>query len=117
TKIENVMKALFTAIIIFCSLIARPQGVWTKKTDFEGTARYGAVSFSIGTKGYIVAGRDAVTKKDVWEYDSETNQWTQKADFGGAARYQAAAFTISGKGYVGTGASGSIFPYTPLYND
>ena len=29
---------------------------WTQKADFGGTARYGAVGFSIGSKGYIGTG-------------------------------------------------------------
>ena len=31
---------------------------WTQKADFGGTARYGAVGFSIGSKGYIGTGSD-----------------------------------------------------------
>ena len=29
---------------------------WTQKADFGGTARYAAVGFSIGNKGYIGTG-------------------------------------------------------------
>src|SRR3972149_4734414 len=44
---------------------------WTQKTDFGGTARSGAVGFSIGTKGYIGTGVDGVVgyTKDFWEGD------------------------------------------------
>jgi len=44
--------------------------VWTKKADFEGNARSGAVGFSIGDKGYIGMGGDGNSNlKDFWEYD------------------------------------------------
>ncbi len=77
---------------------------WTQKTDFGGTARYGAVGFSIGSKGYIGTGDDGPSfKGDFWEYDPVANIWTQKADFGGIVRSAAVGFSIGGKGYIGTG--------------
>jgi len=36
------------------------QGTWKKKANFGGTKRYGAVGFSIGSKGYIGTGYDGV---------------------------------------------------------
>ena len=72
---------------------------WTQKTDFGGTARDMAVSFSIGDKGYIGTGY----VQDFWEYDPETDSWTQKADFPGALRDDAVGFSINNKGYIGTG--------------
>ncbi|MEO6166214.1 MAG: hypothetical protein ABIO46_02705, partial [Chitinophagales bacterium] len=85
---------------------------WTQKADFGGAARTGAVSFSIGGKGYIgtggsvnMFGQNSVQYKDFWEYDPATNNWLQKADFGGAARTGATSFSINGKGYIGTGGS------------
>ena len=80
---------------------------WTKKADFGGKARKGAISFSINGKGYLGTGYDGYIPadyKDFWEYDPVTNKWTQKADFGGGYLEDAAAFSISGKGYVGTGS-------------
>ncbi len=84
------------------TLTAPASNVWMQKADQLGI-RYGAVAFSIGSKGYVGTGRDAARKKDFWEYDPATNVWTQKADFGGTARYYAAGFSINGKGYIGTG--------------
>jgi hypothetical protein len=88
-------------------------GCWTAKTAFGGTARRGAVGFSIGSKGYIGTGKDAtVYYKDFWEYDSVANTWTQKADFGllvAAARSDAAGFSIGTKGYIGTGITATGF--------
>lgn len=59
----------------------------TQKANFGGTARTGAVGFSIGTKGYIATGQTATAyTKDVWEYDQATDTWAQKADFRGPER-------------------------------
>ena len=79
---------------------------WTQKTDFGGFARYTAVAFSIGNKGYFGTGWPP-NAKDFWEYDSGTGGWTQKADFGGSARQSAVGFAIGNKGYIGTGYDGS----------
>lgn len=91
---------------------------WTQKSIFGGTARYFAVGFSIGSKGYIGtgSGTDGV-KKDFWEYEPSTNVWSQKADFGGIARAFAVGFSIGNKGYIGTGGSSNDFwEYDPITN-
>ena len=95
--------------------------IWLPKTAFGGSARYYAVGFSIGTKGYIGTGSDGSPKKDFWEYDPVANAWTQKADFGGSARYYAVGFSIGEKGYIGTGWDGStktkdFWEYDPVLN-
>lgn len=88
--------------------------VWTKKADFPGNTRTGAVGFSIGNKGYIATGSDGTSNsKDFWEWDQTTNVWTKKADFGGMTRNSAVGFSIGNKGYVGTGYGDG----PTLYND
>jgi N-acetylneuraminic acid mutarotase len=93
---------------------------WTQKANFGGTARYGAVGFSIGSKGYIGTGYDGSYKSDFYEYDPSSNTWTQKANFGGGIRYLPAGFVIGSKGYVGTGYDGSykndFYEYDPSTN-
>lgn len=87
--------------------------LWTKKADFLGSARFGAVGFSIGNKGYIGTGHTGIdSSKDFWEWDQATNLWTKKADFGGRSRAYANGFVIGNKGYIGTGTNG-----TSLFND
>jgi len=82
--------------------------VWTKKADFGGIARTGAVGFSIGNKGYIGTGSgQGTTYNDFWEWDQETNVWTRKNNFSGNARTAAIGFSIGNKGYIGTGSDGS----------
>ena len=87
-------------------------GVWTKKADFAGGERYGAVGFSIDNRGYMGTGlTDPSTNtylNDFWEYNPVSNTWSQKADFPGEGRQAAVGFSIGNKGYIGTG-SGS--PY------
>jgi N-acetylneuraminic acid mutarotase len=88
---------------------------WTRKSDFGGTARYGAVGFSIDSKGYLGTGTDdsIINKKDFWEFDPIQNIWTQKADFAGGERKWATGLTIGAKGYVGTG--GDIITYKDFW--
>lgn len=79
---------------------------WTQKADFGGTPRYGAVGFSIGSKGYIATGYDLGNfNNDLWEYDPTSNTWTQKSDMPVGGRYQATCFSIGTKGYIGTGGN------------
>lgn len=40
------------------------QDVWTKKTDFENSAREGAVGFSVSNRGFIASGRSGNTPFD-----------------------------------------------------
>jgi N-acetylneuraminic acid mutarotase len=84
--------------------------VWTKKADFGGYNRLGAVGFSIGNKGYIGTGSTDKGNytRDFWEWDQATNVWTKKADFRGMARVGAVGFTIGNKGYIGTGFDGNM---------
>lgn len=94
---------------------------WTQKANVGGAVRYGAVGFSIGTKGYIGTGLTVSTGgklKDFWEYDPITDTWTQKADFGGTARVAATGFVIGNKGYIGSGDTkkNDFWEYDPITN-
>ena len=82
---------------------------WIQKKYFGGTARYAAVGFSIGNKGYISTGSDGNLKWGLWEYDPVSESWTQKAQFSGKQRILAVGFSIEGKGYIGTGYDGTKF--------
>jgi hypothetical protein len=96
---------------------------WTRKADFGGTARTGAIAFTIGNKGYVGTGADDTGElKDFWEYNPATNTWVQKADFGSDKRKNAVGFAINGKGYVcsgwsfisGTTIMSDVQEYNPL---
>ncbi len=92
---------------------------WTRKANFKGTERVGAVGFSIGNKGYIGTGYDVniTNKKDFWEYDPSVNVWVKKADFAGKGRYNAVGFSIGRKGYIGTGFGEDTLGYSSNKND
>ncbi|TRZ72144.1 MAG: T9SS C-terminal target domain-containing protein [Bacteroidetes bacterium] len=91
---------------------------WSQKTDFPGTPRYAAVSFSTGGKGYLGTGINFVSTtemtwyQDFYEYDPISNLWTRKSDFPGTERAFAAGFSIGSMGYIGTGSS-----HRPYYSD
>lgn len=93
---------------------------WTKKADFGGAARQGAVGFNIDKKGYIGTGNVGNLANDFWEYDRDTDTWKEKAGFGGTPRSAAVGFSIDGKGYIGTGNDGGLkndfWEYDPVGN-
>src|SRR5215831_1410878 len=83
---------LFATLFAVGLNIAYAQNTWTRKANVRGYGRYGAVGFSIGSKGYIGTGAYPAVK-DFWEYDPTTDTWTQKADFGGPGRGGAVGFS------------------------
>ena len=116
-------KTCIIAILLAAGLTSsHAQDTWTQKADFGGTARYGAVGFSIGSKGYIGTGSDFSSGYTMISGNMilSTNAWTQKADFGGTARDRAVGFSIGSKGYIGTGSNGNVFKdfweYDPATN-
>jgi N-acetylneuraminic acid mutarotase len=114
-------KKMWTTFLLAVMLMrGEAQNSWIQKSDYGGTARYGAVGFSIGDKGYIGTGSDGLTDsgKDFWEYDPASDAWMQKADFGGPARRDATGFSIGEYGYIGTGGSylKDFWRYDPILN-
>lgn len=95
--------------------------IWLQKSDFGGDARFGAVGFCVGTKGYLGTGGDGASLfyNDFWEYDPGANNWIQRANFGGTGRYTATGFSNWNKGYIGTGFDGNsrqqdFWEYNPV---
>lgn len=44
--------------------------LWTQKTDFQGSARNNAVSFSINNRGFVATGKTGSQYiDDVWEFE------------------------------------------------
>ncbi len=104
--IKSTAKATVLCVLLFIAGSFRSLAqtdTWVQKNDFAGTARQGAVGFSIGNKGYLGTGNDGNLMKEFWEYDFAANTWSQRADFGGTARTHSAGFSIGSKGYIGTG--------------
>ncbi|MFD3001175.1 Kelch repeat-containing protein [Pontibacter toksunensis] len=97
-------------------------GNWVQQSDFDGTARTGAVAFTIDGKAYVGTGFNGMNRlDDFWQYTPESDQWVKVADFPGAARSGAVAFAVNGKGYIGTGYDGTsnlkdFWEYNPATN-
>jgi N-acetylneuraminic acid mutarotase len=110
---------LIIAFLLSTITMHAQSDTWTQKADFAGTAREGAVGFSIGNKGYVGTG---ATRTDFWEYNPENNTWTQKANFIGSGTAGPTGFSINGKGYIGTGSSNTgvaskdFWEYDPVSN-
>ncbi len=85
---------------------------WVQVASLPGTeGRYGASSFSIGSKGFVACGYKSANpsqQKDLWQYDTLTNQWTAKAALPAAAQARgfASGFALNGKGYIAGGVDG-----------
>ncbi|HRR24198.1 MAG TPA: kelch repeat-containing protein, partial [Bacteroidia bacterium] len=121
------MKIFINSILLFVFTSTQAQQyVWTQKSNLPAIARYEAVGFSIGNKGYLGTGgnfNSGQVLSDFWEYDPLADLWTQKANVPGSARYGAVGFSIHGKGYVGTGwannggsALKDFYEYNPISN-
>ncbi|WKN33885.1 kelch repeat-containing protein [Porifericola rhodea] len=109
-------RPLFVLLISIFSLYActtddeteETLGNWVEVADFDGPARSGAISFSIGNRAYVGLGYDGSDRlNDFWEYDQDRNFWVKRATFPGSARNAAVAFAANGKGYITTGYDGS----------
>jgi N-acetylneuraminic acid mutarotase len=57
---------------------------WKQIADFPGEGRSAAVSFVIGSKGYVGIGYNnsaPPSRNDVWSYEPKTNKWKKVADY------------------------------------
>ena len=72
-------------------------------------ARYGAVGFGIGTKGYICSGFTGSHQKDLWEYDNNADAWTQKGSMPTSDKRQGAvAMVYNNVAYIVSGSNNGI---------
>lgn len=81
---------------------------WQQVADFGGSARYGAVAFSIGGRGYVGTGYDGNYLKDFWRYDPQADQWSQVISIPGEKRIDATTFVIDDTAYVATGQNNGL---------
>lgn len=78
-------------------------GSWTQKPDLPAETRALGVAFSIGNKGYIVAGLWGVNLNDLWSYEPSTSTWKEERIFSTAGRGQGIGFVVGNSGYFGLG--------------
>ncbi|AJR15537.1 putative exported protein [Leptospira interrogans serovar Linhai str. 56609] len=88
---------------------------WVSKLNFPGPARFGAVSFTIGNKGYLGTGSTTDisdgnnVKSDFWEYNPTTDSWRKIAGLPTVnRRVYATSFVIGTTGYVGGGSPDDV---------
>ncbi len=83
-------------------------------------ARYGAVGFGIGAKGYICSGYTGSHTKDLWEFDptGTTGTWTSKASMNTSdKRRDAVAMVYGGEAYIVSGTNnGTVVTEMAKYN-
>lgn len=101
---------------------------WLQKADLPSDARYGAIGFSIGDRGYVGLGATADKIKycnDLWEYNPKDNQWTNRDVFPDKGRVGASVFVLNNSAYVLFGGLSSdvlgvtnknMLEYNPLKN-
>ena len=101
-------------------------GTWKWMPDFSGLSRYGAASFVLDDKAYVVSGYNANEKlylNDCYRFDANESRWEKIADFPGVGRISAFGFAANGKGYVGCGWNSNtstryndVYEYDPTSN-
>lgn len=96
-----------------------PINKWVQLNDFTGPARASATSFVYQDKAFICLGRSGYKSnflKDLWEYNSQTDQWTRKADFPGTPRVKAIGAVVGDRAYVGLGGGTiNVDPFTDFW--
>ena len=104
----SIMRPVHFAAVLFLSFATTGvQGqdfTWAQRTNMP-SGRWGASTFILDNKAYVVSGRSGYTDEpEMWCYDPMTDSWTAKAPIP-VARRLAASFAINGKGYVSCGMS------------
>ena len=81
---------------------------WTQKASLPvtGNGRYGAGTFVLNDRAYIVGGRNEPSTyfTNTWEYNPALNQWTQKTSVPLTATL-GIGFSLDGIGYYGLGTN------------
>lgn len=83
---------------------------WNQVKDFEGTARYNAIAFSINDIGYVGTGYDGDNyNSDIWQYDATTNDWTEIVSYPGEKIEGGVSFVVNDKGYICAGTNNGSY--------
>ena len=82
---------------------------WSTIKDFEGTPRYSAIGFAIGSRGYVGTGYDGDSyNSDFWQYNPSEDDWTEINSYPGEKIWQGLAFVINDKAYICTGLNNGL---------
>lgn len=83
---------------------------WRQIATFGGTARYNAIGFAIGSKGFVGTGFDGdAYNSDFWEYDPATDLWREIKSYPGEKIEGGLAMVVGGKAYVCAGRNNGLF--------
>ncbi|TRX54863.1 hypothetical protein FNH22_19100 [Fulvivirga sp. M361] len=83
---------------------------WTQKASLPGDGFRGAVTFSLGGKGFVATGiRGNTDLSEVWEYDPAQDAWSRKDDFRGGTMNFGVSLVIDDKAYIGIGNRNETF--------
>ena len=85
------------------------ENVWTRIGNFDGTARYGALAFSLEEIGYISGGYDAGVVNDFYQFTPDPENWISLST--GSSPVDGTAFTIGNKAYVINGSN--LYEFDP----
>ncbi|HYG17574.1 MAG TPA: kelch repeat-containing protein [Ohtaekwangia sp.] len=82
---------------------------WKQVASFEGTARYNAIGFALGARGYVGTGYDGDNyNSDFWSYDPVSNDWEEIKSYPGEKIEGGLAFVIGSKAYICTGRNNGL---------
>lgn len=114
-KMKFLTPFYLAVVLLFTFASTSTQGqsfTWGQRANMPA-GRWGASTFILGDKAYVVGGRIGGTDRtEMWCYDPASNTWTPKAPIP-VARRLAGSFAIADKGYVTCGLTGS----STLLND
>lgn len=83
---------------------------WTQKKSFEGTARYNAIAFSLGSRAYVGTGYDGDKyNSDFWAYDPTNDDWFEVKSYPGEKIEGGLAFVAQGNAYICTGRNNGSY--------
>src|SRR5690606_19621323 len=82
---------------------------WTQLPDFGGSARYGAVSFVVGSRAFVGTGYDGGGyNSDMWEFDPTTGEWQEVQGYPGEKIGRGASFVIGSQAYLCSGRNNGM---------
>jgi N-acetylneuraminic acid mutarotase len=106
------MKKVNLLLIFFLLVSTTFSQKWFNLNDFSGSKRSRTSGFSVGSKGYLLFGKQGGQEfKELYEYTPSSDTWVLKSPFPGVGRYNAFAFDIDSFAYAGGGYTGSSSTY------
>jgi N-acetylneuraminic acid mutarotase len=74
----------------------------------DNIRRANAMTFVMGTRGFITNGARSGITGSTWQYDFNSDVWSEKTAFEGAAREGGMGFSVNNRGYIVAGNNSSF---------